>query len=143
MLKLVKWLGRGGGFDSVLRSTIIVTIALNTMDNSYRQDYGDASSSHGNRENGTKRKADEGPPPQSRSKRNRYITIAWCAIISCKYHHTSKYEYAILTIFCCSNQCKRRKIKCNGEIPCQRCGNMQLECIYAPNCCSGSFRDSE
>lgn len=42
-----------------------------------------------------------------------------------------------------SNECKRRKIKCNGETPCQRCGNLNLSCLYAPNCCSNSFRDSD
>ena len=55
---------------------------------------------------------------QQRSKRNRYISIA-------------------------CNECKRRKIKCNGETPCQRCGNLNLQCLYAPNCCSNSFKDSE
>ncbi|KAI0019192.1 hypothetical protein F4780DRAFT_462026 [Xylariomycetidae sp. FL0641] len=73
---------------------------------------------------GAKRKnsADESPgaksTPQQRSKRNRYISIA-------------------------CNECKRRKIKCNGETPCQRCGNLNLECLYAPNCCSNSVKDSE
>ncbi|KAI0120793.1 hypothetical protein F4776DRAFT_631872 [Hypoxylon sp. NC0597] len=73
---------------------------------------------------GAKRKnsAEESPsskgPPQQRSKRNRYISIA-------------------------CNECKRRKIKCNGETPCQRCGNLNLQCLYAPNCCSGSFKDSD
>src|SRR5579862_65796 len=42
-----------------------------------------------------------------------------------------------------SNECKRRKIKCNGNTPCQRCGNLKLECQYAPNCCSNGFRDSD
>ena len=42
-----------------------------------------------------------------------------------------------------SNECKRRKIKCNGETPCQRCGNLNLACLYAPNCCSNSFKDSD
>ncbi|KAG5986409.1 hypothetical protein E4U43_005519 [Claviceps pusilla] len=42
-----------------------------------------------------------------------------------------------------SNECKRRKIKCNGETPCQRCGNLNLACLYAPNCCSSSFKDSD
>ncbi len=28
-----------------------------------------------------------------------------------------------------SNECKRRKIKCNGATPCQRCGNLSLECV--------------
>lgn len=42
-----------------------------------------------------------------------------------------------------SNECKRRKIKCNGETPCQRCGNLNLVCLYAPNCCSNNFKDSE
>ncbi|OAG41690.1 hypothetical protein AYO21_04154 [Fonsecaea monophora] len=36
----------------------------------------------------------------------------------------------------------RRKIKCNGNTPCQRCGNLNLECIYAPNCCTNSLKDS-
>ncbi|KAK3347133.1 hypothetical protein B0T25DRAFT_553710 [Lasiosphaeria hispida] len=55
---------------------------------------------------------------QQRSKRNRYISIA-------------------------CNECKRRKIKCNGQTPCQRCGHLNLQCLYAPNCCSNSFKDSD
>ncbi|KAI1772192.1 hypothetical protein F4818DRAFT_449570 [Hypoxylon cercidicola] len=69
-----------------------------------------------------KNSVDESPgsknTPQQRSKRNRYISIA-------------------------CNECKRRKIKCNGETPCQRCGNLNLRCLYAPNCCSTSLRDSD
>ncbi|RCI17467.1 hypothetical protein L249_2650 [Ophiocordyceps polyrhachis-furcata BCC 54312] len=42
-----------------------------------------------------------------------------------------------------SKRNRRRKIKCNGETPCQRCGNLNLACLYAPNCCSNSFRDSD
>ncbi|KAG9186582.1 hypothetical protein G6011_09690 [Alternaria panax] len=64
----------------------------------------------------SKRKNENGAPAQ-RAKRNRYISIA-------------------------CNECKRRKIKCNGETPCQRCGNLNLECAYAPNCCN-SFKDSD
>ncbi|OCL04624.1 fungal-specific transcription factor-like protein [Glonium stellatum] len=63
-----------------------------------------------------KRKSDDGAP-QPRAKRNRYISIA-------------------------CNECKRRKIKCNGQNPCQRCGNLSLECLYAPNCCN-NFKDSD
>ncbi|KAJ4419852.1 hypothetical protein N0V85_000830 [Neurospora sp. IMI 360204] len=55
---------------------------------------------------------------QQRSKRNRYISIA-------------------------CNECKRRKIKCNGQTPCQRCGHLNLQCLYAPNCCSHSLKDSD
>ncbi|KAK4099466.1 hypothetical protein N658DRAFT_498401 [Parathielavia hyrcaniae] len=68
----------------------------------------------------TKRRADDaddGPARQQRSKRNRYISIA-------------------------CNECKRRKIKCNGQTPCQRCGHLNLQCLYAPNCCS-SVKDSD
>ncbi|ERS97100.1 hypothetical protein HMPREF1624_06429 [Sporothrix schenckii ATCC 58251] len=67
-----------------------------------------------------KRKHDdeETTAKQQRSKRNRYISIA-------------------------CNECKRRKIKCNGETPCLRCGNLNLACLYSPNCCSSSFKDSE
>jgi hypothetical protein len=65
---------------------------------------------------GDKRKADDGPS-HTRSKRNRYISIA-------------------------CNECKRRKIRCNGQQPCQRCGNLNLECVYAPNCCTNSLKDS-
>ncbi|KAG8626366.1 hypothetical protein KVT40_005311 [Elsinoe batatas] len=67
--------------------------------------------------NGSKRKADDGNG-QPRAKRNRYISIA-------------------------CNECKRRKIKCNGNSPCQRCGNLNLECVYAPNCCGTNFKDTD
>ncbi|KAJ0119486.1 fungal specific transcription factor domain-containing protein [Diaporthe amygdali] len=72
---------------------------------------------------GAKRKLSDTTPDdasqrQQRSKRNRYISIA-------------------------CNECKRRKIKCNGETPCQRCGNLNLNCQYAPNCCSNNFKDSD
>ncbi|KAI0129860.1 fungal-specific transcription factor domain-containing protein [Xylariales sp. AK1849] len=76
----------------------------------------------GNTSNAEKRKSVDDSPggnsKQQRSKRNRYISIA-------------------------CNECKRRKIKCNGETPCQRCGNLNLQCLYAPNCCSNSVKDSE
>ncbi|QQK44938.1 Fungal transcriptional regulatory protein, N-terminal [Penicillium digitatum] len=65
-----------------------------------------------------KRKAEQGNGTQARTKRNRYISIA-------------------------CNECKRRKIKCNGQIPCQRCGHLNLECRYAPNCCNNNFKDSD
>ncbi|QIX01738.1 hypothetical protein AMS68_007255 [Peltaster fructicola] len=67
--------------------------------------------------NSNKRKADDGQQGQSKSRRSRYISLA-------------------------CNECKRRKIKCNGQSPCQRCGNLNLECIYAANCCNG-FKDSQ
>ncbi|OHE93055.1 fungal specific transcription factor domain-containing protein [Colletotrichum orchidophilum] len=69
---------------------------------------------------GSKRKSEDeiNAAKQQRSKRNRYISIA-------------------------CNECKRRKIKCNGETPCQRCGNLNLQCLYAPNCCSNNFKDSD
>ncbi|CAI7599728.1 unnamed protein product [Penicillium discolor] len=65
-----------------------------------------------------KRKAEQGNGTQARTKRNRYISIA-------------------------CNECKRRKIKCNGQMPCQRCGHLNLECRYAPNCCNNNFKDSD
>ncbi|CAL5874018.1 uncharacterized protein PFLUO_LOCUS8304 [Penicillium psychrofluorescens] len=66
-----------------------------------------------------KRKAEQtNGTGHTRPKRNRYISIA-------------------------CNECKRRKIKCNGQVPCQRCGHLNLECRYAPNCCNNNFKDSE
>ncbi|KAK4199299.1 putative fungal-specific transcription factor [Triangularia verruculosa] len=59
----------------------------------------------------------EATAKQQRSKRNRYTSIA-------------------------CNECKRRKIKCNGQTPCHRCGNLNLQCLYAPNCCS-NFKESD
>ena len=80
-------------------------------------DGSDTMSPQNNDSNATqKRKSDDGAP-QPRAKRNRYISIA-------------------------CNECKRRKIKCNGQTPCQRCGNLNLECMYAPNCCN-SFKESD
>ncbi|PVI08436.1 hypothetical protein DM02DRAFT_713749 [Periconia macrospinosa] len=77
---------------------------------------GSPANDTGNVGGAQKRKSDDGAP-QPRAKRNRYISIA-------------------------CNECKRRKIKCNGQTPCQRCGNLQLECAYAPNCCN-NFKESE
>ncbi|KAJ5495676.1 hypothetical protein N7539_000792 [Penicillium diatomitis] len=65
-----------------------------------------------------KRKAEQSNGTHTRAKRNRYISIA-------------------------CNECKRRKIKCNGQVPCQRCGHLNLECRYAPNCCNNNFKESE
>ncbi|KAL8814952.1 MAG: hypothetical protein Q9223_005870 [Gallowayella weberi] len=65
----------------------------------------------------SKRKRKDGSDAPARAKRSRYISIA-------------------------CNECKRRKIRCNGQMPCQRCGNLSLQCVYAPNCCSTGFRDS-
>ncbi|KAG5297636.1 fungal specific transcription factor domain-containing protein [Histoplasma ohiense] len=65
-----------------------------------------------------KRKAEPSSGTHTRTKRNRYISLA-------------------------CNECKRRKIKCNGQMPCQRCGHLSLECLYAPNCCTRSIKDSE
>lgn len=65
-----------------------------------------------------KRKAEQSNGTNTRAKRNRYISIA-------------------------CNECKRRKIKCNGQVPCQRCGHLNLECRYAPNCCNNNFKDSD
>ncbi|KAH1330055.1 hypothetical protein KXW65_009579 [Aspergillus fumigatus] len=96
-------------------------------------------------EDSAKRKAEQSNGTHTRTKRNRYISIA-------------------------CNECKRRKIKCNGQVPCQRCGHLKLECQYyvssgcfrrsmtfeflwrendcaigryAPNCCNNNFKDSE
>ncbi|OJJ44809.1 hypothetical protein ASPZODRAFT_70907 [Penicilliopsis zonata CBS 506.65] len=65
-----------------------------------------------------KRKAEQTNGTHTRTKRNRYISIA-------------------------CNECKRRKIKCNGQVPCQRCGHLNLECRYAPNCCNNNFKESD
>ncbi|KAF2200336.1 fungal-specific transcription factor-like protein [Delitschia confertaspora ATCC 74209] len=67
--------------------------------------------------NTTQKRKHEDGAPQPRAKRNRYISIA-------------------------CNECKRRKIKCNGQTPCQRCGNLSLQCLYAPNCCN-NFKETD
>ena len=90
-------------------------------------------------EQSNKRKLEEiETPTTQRSKRNRYISIAWYIALfpgcGCR---------SVQSLISSSNECKRRKIKCNGESPCQRCGNLSLECIYAPNCCTSNFKDSE
>jgi hypothetical protein len=30
-----------------------------------------------------------------------------------------------------SEECRRRKVKCNGQQPCRRCGNLDLTCLRA------------
>ncbi|KAK3492643.1 uncharacterized protein B0T23DRAFT_453682 [Neurospora hispaniola] len=97
-----------------------------TQSDTYTQDHPTGTAPRSNRTtsgSAAKRKAadDDGASSstkQQRSKRNRYTSIA-------------------------CNECKRRKIKCNGQTPCQRCGHLNLQCLYAPNCCSHSLKDSD
>ncbi|OAX82889.1 hypothetical protein ACJ72_02757 [Emergomyces africanus] len=79
---------------------------------------GASASSSNNGGDSVKRKAEPDSGTHTRTKRNRYISLA-------------------------CNECKRRKIKCNGQMPCQRCGHLSLECLYAPNCCTRNIKDSE
>ncbi|KAJ5664791.1 uncharacterized protein N7477_007239 [Penicillium maclennaniae] len=51
---------------------------------------------------------EEMPDDRSRKKRRKYIARA-------------------------CNECKRRKIKCNGQTPCHRCGRQHIDCVYAEN----------
>jgi len=104
---------------------------LNSMSGTKRKGDGDAANANGDGPSGT------------RAKRNRYISIAWCVrdvALGLPDGSTIKNLGELTQI---SNECKRRKIKCNGNTPCQRCGNLNLECQYAPNCCSNGFKESE
>ncbi|KAL5315358.1 hypothetical protein ACEPPN_016225 [Leptodophora sp. 'Broadleaf-Isolate-01'] len=104
--------------------TPISPIAIPRSMNGHRQSSSAESPAEtGNNGGGNKRKLDEASSgangnTHTRAKRNRYISIA-------------------------CNECKRRKIKCNGNTPCQRCGNLNLDCQYAPNCCTNGFKESE
>jgi hypothetical protein len=42
-----------------------------------------------------------------------------------------------------SNECKRRKIKCNGQAPCHRCGRQHIECVYVENTRRDSLGENE
>ena len=59
-------------------------------------------------------------------KRHRYTSLAW-------------YVCGDFTEACCSlimtdcrvsDECKRRKVKCNGQVPCQHCARNPGACIY-------------
>ncbi|KIW44407.1 uncharacterized protein PV06_02879 [Exophiala oligosperma] len=41
------------------------------------------------------------------------------------------------------NECKRRKVKCSGSKPCQRCDNLSLDCVFTRSYYSNSIRDNE
>ncbi|KAI9735264.1 MAG: hypothetical protein M1834_001854 [Cirrosporium novae-zelandiae] len=91
------------------------------MDNVAYLKRSDSSPTHTNGPTAKRKLDDDGhssSTPATRSKRQRYTSVA-------------------------CNECKRRKIKCNGETPCGRCGHLNLACEYAPNCCSNGLRDSE
>jgi hypothetical protein len=102
---------------------------------------------------GNKRKADEtngNGTTHTRAKRNRYISIAWYVPDSLGPLPTGTHVARSIARTCenftnlpLSNECKRRKIKCNGENPCGRCGKLSLECQYSPNCCTNGFKESE
>lgn len=124
-------------FLSALKASFRAVYPELNMNSIQQQDYGAGPvQGQGNHEDSNKRKGDDGPDPHPRSKRSRYISIAWLVL-------ASRPQACRVILTCRSNECKRRKIKCNGQTPCQRCGNMSLECVYTPNCCTSNFKDSE
>ena len=61
---------------------------------------------------------DKGP----QSKRSSYVAHAW--------FETRILVICLLLTNISSIECKRRKIKCDGERPCHRCSNQGAQCIY-------------
>ncbi|KAJ5775014.1 uncharacterized protein N7511_000025 [Penicillium nucicola] len=57
--------------------------------------------------------------------------LDWDKPLSVEDDHPRKKRRKYIAKAC--NECKRRKIKCNGEAPCQRCGRQNIECIYVEN----------
>lgn len=98
-----------------------------------------------------KRKSDEGAP-QPRAKRNRYISIAW--YVGCAHDGMLIRELtgglamsvnvgrSSVTGICCPLPHPASQLTVPSQTPCQRCGNLSLECLYAPNCCN-NFKDSD
>lgn len=60
-----------------------------------------------------------------RKKRRKYIARAWYVV----RQSTDPVKLFVLNPMI-SNECKRRKIKCNGENPCYRCGRQRIDCVY-------------
>ena len=94
---------------------------------------GASQTAAGQDETGAKRKAEQQNGTSTRTKRNRYISIAWynprtSDIPGIVYWGMQEWHDADGLA---SNECKRRKIKCNGQVPCQRCGHLDLECQCA------------
>lgn len=78
--------------------------------------------------------------------RERYLPLCIVHAVFRMAHRRARRSVMMTAanLFSFSNECKRRKIKCNGETPCLRCGNLNLECQYAPNCCTnGGFKESD
>lgn len=65
------------------------------------------------------------PDHRSRKKRRKYIARAWYVFVRCRDELDSHFLH--------SNECKRRKIKCNGQTPCYRCGRQHIDCVYVEN----------
>ncbi|XWW98528.1 hypothetical protein V2A60_006528 [Cordyceps javanica] len=116
--------------------------------------FGGNSATHGDAaaaSAGKRKSTDDGlgSAKQTRSKRNRVSfssfdlkTVAAVTSPASPQPLTDVRARAKYISIAC-NECKRRKIKCNGETPCKRCGNMGLNCLYTPNCCANTFKDSE
>ena len=65
-------------------------------------------------------------------KRRKYIAKAWYVPIGLIWSRLGN-SGMLMGLFTHSNECKRRKIKCNGQTPCQRCGRQRIDCVYADN----------
>lgn len=80
---------------------------------------------------------EESRDERPRKKRRKYIARAWYVLDALKIREECKSAYQS------SNECKRRKIKCNGETPCYRCGRQRVDCIYLENPRRDSASDPE
>lgn len=103
------------------------------------------------RSHGNKRKSEDKDQSadgnQGRAKRNRYIRSVLSTSGGSTLRHISPGSdhkadcWTTLSIAC--NECKRRKIRCNGNTPCERCSKLSLDCIFATNGGGPDFKESE
>jgi hypothetical protein len=72
---------------------------------------------------GNKENPEFGGVEPPRKRRRKYIAKAWYVLL--RFFQVIPSE-----LIEGSNECKRRKIKCNGEKPCVRCGRQRIGCVY-------------
>ncbi|KPM34139.1 hypothetical protein AK830_g12432, partial [Neonectria ditissima] len=104
---------------------------------------GDNSAHSVSASNANKRKSfdDGSASKQTRSKRNRPLSLMDGNPPTTSHLHTSIYHpQSTLRSRVLANLAS---LSNNSETPCQRCGNLNLNCLYAPNCCSNNFKDSD
>lgn len=84
---------------------------------------------------GPKNATEDAEPRKTKSKRSSYVRKAWFVLADSILLLFSFISFLSgqtqpLILVTISNECKRRKVKCDGQVPCGQCDAQLAQCSY-------------